>query len=279
MNQLNIYRNIFLEKEELMNLQGFLQNSLFKQLLLQATYTYGIVTNDPSKFNKDFQKPDEFKPNEPFKVEQGTTNGTYKVLPGLAFNNLGQVIFIEDIQDNIVCPQDDQFYWVKISYDTRNYELGTVSVNQKGNVNGNVSFLGKVRGQAGSTPVSIRFEKEDGSNPLNDGVYQIVSVVDDQNLILTSNAEFTPETNLRVVILGTIPITAVFSKEQKAGLYTYDFYRISLVREIEVSTPPAKEDTEFYISRIRNSGGSITIDNSVKKEFWSLAGFVNKGKE
>ena len=61
MNQLNIYRNIFLEKEELMNLQGFLQNSLFKQLLLQATYTYGIVTNDPSKFNKDFQKPDEFK--------------------------------------------------------------------------------------------------------------------------------------------------------------------------------------------------------------------------
>ena len=117
------------------------------------------------------------------------------------------------------------------------------------------------------------------SNPLNDGVYQIVSVVDDQNLILISNAEFTPETNLRVVILGTIPITAVFSKEQKAGLYTYDFYRISLVREIEVSTPPVKEDTEFYISRIRNSGGSITIDNSVKKEFWSLAGFVNKGKE
>lgn len=276
MNQLNIYRNIFLEKEELMNLQGFLQNSLFKQLLLQATYTYGIVTNDPSKFNTGFQKPVEFEPNDPFKVEQGTTNGTYKVLPGLAFNNLGQIIFIDDIQDNLVCPQDDQFYWVKISYATRNYEFGTVSINQKGNVNGNVSFSGKVRGQAGSTPVSIRFEREDGSKPLNDGVYQIVSVVDDQNLILTSNAEFTPESNLRVIILGTIPITAVFSKEQKAGLYTYDFYNISLEKEIENSTPPAKEDTEFYISRIRNSGGSITIDNSVKKEFWSLAGFVNK---
>lgn len=276
MNQLNIYRNIFLEKEELMNLQGFLQNSLFKQLLLQATYTYGIVTNDPSKFNTEFQKPGEFEPNDPFKVEQGTTNGTYKVLPGLAFNNLGQIIFIDDIQDNLVCPQDDQFYWVKISYATRNYEFGTVSINQKGNVNGNVSFSGKVRGQAGSTPVSIRFEREDGSKPLNDGVYQIVSVVDDQNLILTSNAEFTPESNLRVIILGTIPITAVFSKEQKAGLYTYDFYNISLEKETEKSTPPAKEDTEFYISRIRNSGGSITIDNSVKKEFWSLAGFVNK---
>lgn len=276
MNQLNIYRNIFLEKEELMNLQGFLQNSLFKQLLLQATYTYGIVTNDPSKFNTEFKKPIEFEPNDPFKVEQGTTNGTYKVLPGLAFNNLGQIIFIDDIQDNLVCPQDDQFYWVKISYATRNYEFGTVSINQKGNVNGNVSFSGKVRGQAGSTPVSIRFEREDGSKPLNDGVYQIVSVVDDQNLILTSNAEFTPESNLRVIILGTIPITAVFSKEQKAGLYTYDFYNISLEKETENSTPPAKEDTEFYISRIRNSGGSITIDNSVKKEFWSLAGFVNK---
>lgn len=276
MNQLNIYRNIFLEKEELMNLQGFLQNSLFKQLLLQATYTYGIVTNDPSKFNTGFQKPVEFEPNDPFKVEQGTINGTYKVLPGLAFNNLGQIIFIDDIQDNLVCPQDDQFYWVKISYTTRNYEFGTVSINQKGNVNGNVSFSGKVRGQAGSTPVSIRFEREDGSKPLNDGVYQIVSVVDDQNLILTSNAEFTPESNLRVIILGTIPITTVFSKEQKAGLYTYDFYNISLEKETENSTPPAKEDTEFYISRIRNSGGSITIDNSVKKEFWSLAGFVNK---
>lgn len=277
MNQLNVYRNIFLEKEELMNLQSFLQNSLFKQLLLQATYTYGIVTNDPSKFNADFVKPDTFTPNDPFKVESGTTSGTYKVLPGLAFNNLGQVICIPTLQDNLVCPQDDAFYWVKVSYATRNYEEGLVSVNQKGNVTGTVSFSGKVRGQAGSTPVSIRFEKEDGSQPLNDGVYQIVSIIDDQNLILTSNAEFTPESNLRVIILGTIPITAVFSKEQKAGLYTYDFYEISLVKEIEAATAPEKEDTEFYISRISNSGGSITVDNSVKKEFWSLAGFVNKG--
>lgn len=280
MSQLNVYRGTFLEKEELMNFQDFMQNSLIKNLLLNATYTFGLVSNNPAKFDPSFKPSKEFKANDPFLVEIGSSAGTYKVSPGVAFNSNGELIVINKTQDNLIIPQDDLFYWVKISYTTRNYELGTVSVNQKGNVTGTVDFSNKVRGQAGATPVSIRFEKEDGSQPLNNGIYQIVSVIDNKNLVLTSTAQFTNESGLRVVILGTIPLNSVFSNEQLAGLYTYDYFTISLVKEVEApGTAPNKDANEFYISRIRNSGGVVTIDNSVKTEYWSLAGFMKGGQQ
>lgn len=272
MNQLNINRNTFLEKEELMNFQGFLQNSLISKLLVAGTYSFGIVTNNPTKYAPNYVPaiPD-FKADNPFLVEPGTNTGTVKVLPGLAITNAPQLISIPTIEDNIAIPQDGVFYWVKIAYASKNYENGVVSVNQKGNVTGTVDFTGKVRGQSGKTPVCIRFTKTDGSQAVNNGVYEIVQTIDSKNLILTSNVEFVPESNLRVVILGTLPLGGVFNLAQLAGLYTYDYYSILLTKELELEAPPAKVSTEFYIARVINNGGAVTVDNSVKIEYWSLA--------
>lgn len=271
MSKLNISRNVFLEKEELTNMLSFFATAPLMKAVLQASYSFGMVTNDPSKINPNtINKPtDEDNLVDPFKVETGTNSGTIKILPGMAFTSQGEFIDI-GVEDNIAVPNDSIFYWVKIGYQTRNYEKGYVSVNSQGVVSGSVNFSGKVRGQSSSTPVSIRFEKQDGSVPINNGVYQIVNVIDNQNLLLTSASTFVAESNLRVIVLGTLPLGGVLTSEQRNGLYTYDDYVISLVPEVSVSTPPEKEADEYYIARVQNSGGTVSVSNEVKSEYWSL---------
>lgn len=271
MSKLNVSRNVFLEKEELTNMLSFFATAPLMKAVLQASYSFGLIINDPSKINpKTVNKPDnEDALIDPFKVETGTNSGTIKILPGMALTSQGNFIDI-NVEDNISVPNDSSFYWVKIGYKTRNYEKGYVSVNSQGVVSGSVDFTGKVRGQSSSTPVSIRFEKQDGSVLLNNGVYQIVNVIDNQNLLLTSASTFVAESNLRVIVLGTLPLGGVLTQEQRDGLYTYDDYVISLVPEASLSTPPEKEADEYYIARVQNSGGSVSVYNEVKSEYWSL---------
>lgn len=271
MSKINISRNVFLEKEELTNMLSFFATAPLMKAVLQASYSFGMITNDPSKINPNtINKPtDEDNLVDPFKVETGTNSGTIKILPGMALTSQGNFIDI-NVEDNIAVPNDSNFYWVKIGYQTRNYEKGYVSVNSQGVVSGSVNFSGKVRGQSSSTPVSIRFEKQDGSVPINNGVYQIVNVIDNQNLLLTSASTFVAESNLRVIVLGTLPLGGVLTSEQRNGLYTYDDYVISLVPEVSVSTPPKKEADEYYIARVQNSGGIVSVSNEVKSEYWSL---------
>lgn len=271
MSKINISRNVFLEREELTNMLSFFATAPLMKAVLQASYSFGMITNDPSKISPNtVNKPaDEDNLVDPFKVETGTNSGTIKILPGMALTSQGNFIDI-NVEDNIAVPNDSNFYWVKIGYQTRNYEKGYVSVNSQGVVSGSVNFSGKVRGQSSSTPVSIRFEKQDGSVPINNGVYQIVNVIDNQNLLLTSASTFVAESNLRVIVLGTLPLGGVLTSEQRNGLYTYDDYVISLVPEVSVSTPPEKEADEYYIARVQNSGGTVSVSNEVKSEYWSL---------
>lgn len=273
MSQINVNRNTFLEKEEVMNMQSFLQNSLLGKILIAGSYTFGIVTNNPKKFDPDFVTNDDFIDNKVFEVEVGTQGGTIKILPGMAVNALGQVINLTSIYDNLTVLSDSVYYWLKVGYSTKNYENGLVSINQKGVVTGTVDFSGKVRGQSGKTPVAIRFMKDDGSQPLNNGVYEIVNVIDNKNLVLTSESDFVAESNLQVIILGTIPLGKVFTDKQLEGLYTYDYYTFSLVQEVTLEQPPIKSSNEFYLARVRNNGGTVSVDNTVKSEFWSLANF------
>lgn len=270
MSKLNFSRNIFLEREELSNFQSFLASNMLMQAIMQASYSFGVITNNPSKINTSVAlSVTPAGEIDPFVVELGTVRGTIKVLPGLALTSKGNFISI-NVEDNISVPDDGLYYWVKIAYTTRSYELGFVGINTKGVVSGTTNFAGKVRGQSTSTPVYIRFQKEDGSIPLNNGNYQVVNVIDNQNLLLTSATTFVAESNLRPIVLGTLPVGGVFSQEQLNGLYTYDHYTVTLVQETAVDTPPDKEADEYYISRVVNNGGSIVIDNSKKTEYWSL---------
>lgn len=274
MSKVNFNRNVFLEKEELVNFQSFFLNSLFGKMIVQASYSFGMVTNDPSKINNEnIVEVGNVPFNDPFRVELGTNVGSIKVLPGLALTSNGQIISI-DLVDNIQVPSDGIYYWVKIAYKERYTELGTVGVNSQGILSGTVDFSGKIRGQATSTPVMVRFEKEGGTIPLNNQNYQVVSVIDKNNLMLTSATSFSPESELKVIVLGTLPVGGTFSDEQLKGIYTYDHYEISLISETSVNTPPAKttgeENNEFYIARVVNNSNVVVPDNTVKSEYWSL---------
>lgn len=271
MSELNINRNTFLEKEELVNFQSFHLGNLWKQVLLNASYSFGMVTNNVNKFVPTGATiaPPLLGFNDPFKVEQGSVQNSVKVLPGTAITHLGDIISI-NVEDNIIIPNNGLYYWLKIAYITRQYELGTVSINTKGMVSGTVDFTGKIRGQSTSTPTCIKFEKTDGSIPLNNQIFQVVNVIDSNNIMITSSTPFVVEDNLRVVVLGTLPLGGVFSKEQRDGLYIYDYYTISQIQEISVSTPPEKGVDEYYIARVQNTNGTLVIDNSVKSEYWSL---------
>lgn len=273
MSSLVINRNIFLEKEELTNMQSFLQNSVFFQALMAATYSFGIISNNPKTLNPSFTPSQSFVDNNPFNVTQGSLTNSIQISPGYALTSAGNIINLDSTYDNFNIPATGVYYWIKIGYTTRNYELGTVSVNVKGAVSGSVSFSGKVRGQSGKTPVSIRFTKADGSQPLNTGVYEIAQVVDDKNIILSSSTTFVAESDLQVVILGTIPLGQVFTTTQLQGLYQYDSYIISLVQESTLDQPPTKDINEFWLARVVNNDGAITIDNTKKTEWWTLANF------
>lgn len=279
MSKLNINRNTFLEKEELVNFQSFFASNLLMNLLLNTSYSFGIVTNNPLKINSGYETADSEKEyNDPFTVKQGSVQGTVQILPGLALTSSGKIINI-GLEDNFTIPNDSKYYWIKIGYTTRNWEEGYVSINVKGVVSGTVNFSGKVRGQSSSTPVCIRFEKLDGSIPLNNGIYQVVNMIDAQNLTLSSATSFVNESNLRAIIIGTLPLGGLITSDQKNGLYTYDHYTISLVAETEVDTPPTKENDEYFIARVRNTNGSLSIDNTKKTEYWTLGNIIGLTKK
>lgn len=274
MSKLVINRNTFLEKEEVTNLQSFLQNSVFFQALMAATYSFGIISNNPKTFNSSFDEENPlFIDNKAFEVTNNSTvANTVNINTGLALTSQGNIINLDSVY-SLNVPANGVYYWIKIGYATRRYEQGTVSVNLKGAVSGSVSFNGKVRGQSGKTPVSIRFTKTDGSQPLNNGTYEIAQVIDDKNIMLASSTTFVAENNLRVIILGTIPLGKVFTSTQLEGLYEYDFYEISLVQESTLDTAPTKDVDEYYLARVVNNDGTITIDNTKKTEYWTLANF------
>ena len=102
-------------------------------------------------------------------------------------------------------------------------------------------------------------------------IIEIKDYIDDKNIMLASSTIFVAENNLRVIILGTVPLGKVFTSTQLEGLYEYDFYEISLVQESTLNTAPTKDVDEYYIARVVNNDGTITIDNTKKTEYWTLA--------
>ena len=76
-------------------------------------------------------------------------------------------------------------------------------------------------------------------------------------------------------MLGTLPFGRCIDFEQRNSLYTYDDYVISLVPS-KHQPPPDKEVDEYYIARVQNSGGTVSVYNEVKSEYWSLGNiFIN----
>lgn len=255
MNKINFHRGTFLEKEELNRMYKFLSEIPEVSAILSASTHFGIVSPGGVA-------------GEQFKVSQAEVPGNIKMSGGYVITSALKSFKAED-EDLFSIPNDSKYYWLKISPYTKHHEDGYVQVDISGNVSGSVSFNGVVRGQSSGVPTCIRFIKDDGSEPLNKYVYQVVDIVNDNNLILSSGVEFHQESGLRVIVLGSIPMGGRFTEEQLEGLYTFESYKLSIVEELSDDTAPEKGEDEYYIARVKNTDGTISITDK-RTEFWSL---------
>lgn len=267
MSLLNINRNIFLEREELLRLQKFLgEGNVATQVLLDNTLKWGIVR---TSFDENYTD---------FKVGAGTNSGTLKIANlSKAVDEDKKLIYQVPI-DNIAIPQEDTWYWVKISHAFSNLEVGECSINTNGEVTGvDTKFLEVVRGQSTEVPVKIKFYK---SGLVNSGIYETVTVTDDLNLLLTGST-FTAESGLKYIVIGSTPIAETLTQSQEDGLYQYDSCLIELIVEETTDEPPVTnytEDKEFYIARVKKVGGAVTIQDKRDDQYltFNVEGLADK---
>lgn len=254
MNKINIHRNTFLEKEELNRMIGFLNDNPLIKGILSSSVSYGLVSPGG-------------RPGAAFRVSESTTFGTVNITGGYVID-LNLVGYKVDNQVDFPIPNDGVYYWLKVGLAAHNWEPGYVQVDTSGKVSGTVDFSGIVRGQS-NVATALRFVKEDGSEPKNNAVYQVVDIINAKNLVLSSGYPFQAESQLKVIILGSVPMGRRFTDEQLEGLYTYETYQLSLVPEPTIGIEPSKEANEYFIARLRNNNGVITILDE-RTEFWSL---------
>lgn len=255
MSRINIHRGTFLEKEELVRMLSFLENRDDISAVLSLSSSYGIVSPDS-------------KAGSSFAVSLTSKGNAVNIAGGYIVTSENRAYKLSDVSEFAI-PVDNQFYWIKVSSRERNYEDGVVQVDVSGNVSGTVSFSGVVRSQSSGVPTCIRFVKSDGSTPKNSQVYQVVNIVDDNNIVLSGGQVFVKESDLRVVVLGSIPMGRRFTDEQLEGLYTFTDVEVGLVAETSTGQAPQKDADEYYIARIKNNGGNIVWSDE-RSEFWSL---------
>lgn len=253
MSKLNINRNIFLEREELLRWQKFMLESPVNKTFLANTLNWGIIDTSGGGTVLDF------------KVEAGTNPGTIKIA-NLSRALISSGLMIEQSTiDNIAIPNDGNYYWLKIGHQYSNLEEGVCSITSDGQVTGvNTIFTDVLRGQSLETPVKIKFS----NSVSNTGIYEVVDVVNDTNLILSGNS-FTAESGLKYFVVGCTPIGETITSEQQLGLYFYDSCNLTQVLETTLNTAPAGkvQDLEFWIARVINNGGTITIEDK-RTEYW-----------
>lgn len=255
MSRINIYRGTFLEKEELTRMFSFLTENNSVAAVLSASGSYGIVSPEADRGNV-------------LRVSISSAGNSIDIAPGYIISPDNKSYYTNQISFFPI-PDDGKFYWVKASAFERNYEDGLVQVDVNGNVSGNVSFLGVVRGQSSGVPTCIRFIRTDGGELANDKVYQVVDVIDNNNIILSGGYTFTPETNLSVIVLGSIPMGRRFTAEQLEGLYLFTGISITLVEETALNVQPDKASGEYYLARVQNNRGQIFLEDK-RAEFWTI---------
>ena len=265
MSQLNISRNIFLEKEELVRFQQLLKSTAVNQLFAGNTLTYGILQTD-------------FVNNKDFLVEPGSATGSVKIARTSYAYDVNGMLTKFEAQNNIALPPNDTWYWMRISHQYRRTEEGVCSISENGVVVGvDTKFTEVLRGGSTLVPTKIKFTSL--ATLKNTQVYEVVDVIDDLNMII-SGASFQSEVGLRYIVIGGIAVGETITSEQEEGLYQYDSCKLELADEEVPNVAPVTGYTEnvtFYIARVKNSGSSVSIEDK-RTNFWqfNLQGIADK---
>lgn len=259
-NRINFNRKTFIEKEELNIFQSMAELNSLRDIFVTATNSFGIVKNDST--NKDALKVTKSLSDEK----------AISINRGYALQETGDVIVNTDPGKSLpVSSSGNKPLWLYINSKTINTEQGTVSVSADGVVTGTVNFSRFARGVQTKVPVFIKFIK---NGLLNTDVYYIQDITS-YNTVKVGNGyggSITTESDLSVVVLGSLPIGEVFTNEQLNGLYSYDSYELVSVQEVSLNTEPSHNDNHILLSRITfNGDGTIASVEDKRKNFWFIS--------
>lgn len=240
--------DLFLGVQELNRMFKFLKDrSMF--MFLVDMFSPGLIKKSDNTIGNNFL------------VTTGSNPGTFQIGYQSYAVDLNGNIISQPPKDLMSVPDDSAYYWVKASYIADDIEVGVASIDAGGNLVGTgTEFLSVLRG--GKYGTKIRFK----SSSLNMQEYEVLDVIDNSNAVL--NGDFTAESDLQYSVVGTFTPGKVVLEADKYP-FQYDRCLLTLVPEIVGDTPPPKDDNlEFYIVRIVNTGGTVTIHDK-RTEFYS----------
>jgi hypothetical protein len=250
MGKIKIGVNQFLGMHEYNRLMLFQSELGGKRNLLLNSSKFGLFS--------DFRLPEMgvvLKEDCFFVRKAGTPLDAAIVQTGVAIDYNGDLI-VNDEEKKIYIPNDNNWYWVKISHKFSSKEKGKVSIDTLGNLSGvDTEFLSVLRGQP-NFPTKIKF-----LNSVNQNVYEyeVVKILDNQNCLLFG--DFNTETDLEYSVIGTFSAGAIILEEDK-NIYQFDDVKIELIAETNLDTPPSYIlGKEFYVSRLRNTGSDLTLQD------------------
>lgn len=257
-----IKNDILYAAQELNRLQKFVKEK-WENIMLFQTKQFGLLLTNNNTINTNFLVSVNNAANYDGKVK--IENKSF------AIDASFRLITQEPIYD-IAIPNNDKWYWMKVRYAYTNKEPGVISLSSNGTLTGSGTKFTEVLRSIGNSqyPSSIKFLNTTG----NLGEYYVLSVIDDENAVL-QGTNFVSETNLYYKVLGTKTPGSSLSTEERT-LYRYDscidFTTLSggLVEENPQgsdSAPSKLLGYEFWIARVKNNGGLITVQDK-RTEFY-----------
>lgn len=260
MSRLKINTNLFLEKAELDRLVKFLDTDGFRKNIIDNSVRYGLVKNlrDITFANARVEQDIDV-------VVGSTTFKTIKHNEIRAIDQFGNFIY-KPQTGNIIIPADNLWYWVSITHQYSNQELGTFTISDDGQLTGSGSELTKIlRGQP-NFPSRVRFL----NSTLNILDYDVVEVVND-NLAILNGVSFQPESNLKLGVVGTFTPGVAVPNSHKM-IFEYDSCLLDIEAEENTNTrPTAENNTKFYLARIKNDGTNVIVQDK-RIEYWETKG-------
>ena len=254
MSEVKFNPDLFTGSQELNRFQQLMKEK-FDLILGYQTRAYGIMKNYINQAGD----------GNNFKVETNTVNNTDGKIKisnkSYAIDNQNRIIYTDVISD-ISVPNDNKYYWLKIGYISTSQEVGTVSVSTNGSVVGvGTKFTEVLRGLP-DFPTSIKFLNS--VNNLQE--YQVLSVIDNNNAVIAGN--LTAEQNLKYKVAGCFTPGTQISEADKF-IYSYDSCVFTFVLENPQGTgaAPVKVSNEFWIARVINNAGVVTIEDR-RTEFY-----------
>jgi microcystin-dependent protein len=251
MSQFKFTSDQFLGLQELQQFQEFVGQDN-KKHLIEQTGSFGIVKSvQDSLFNN-------------FKVSASTNSILAISTKSYAVDKDGMII--TQRPTTFTLPASNIWYWLIISHKYDATEKGTVSIDGQGSVTGvGTEFLKVLRGQP-NFPTTITFNSQN-----NQSIYQVVEVIDDENMIISG--QLISESDITYSVVGTFTPGTIQNNDQKYP-YQYDSCQLNIVQEATLNTNPVVNDgLNFAIARVRYNGQNLIIEDKRNQNIWKSAAF------